>query len=125
MSRDLCILVVDDFSTMRRVIKRVLKSIGIENIVEADNGNSAWKILNSQKIDLIICDWNMPRMTGVDLLEKVRAHKDMEQLPFIMVTAEAKKDFIEKATQKGVTSYVTKPFSQDDLTEQIKLMLSL
>ncbi len=123
MSRDFCILVVDDFSTMRRVIKRVLTRIGIENIIEADNGASAWEILNQQKIDAVICDWNMPNMTGVDLLEKVRSDEKFSDLPFIMVTAEGKKDFIIEATKKGVTSYITKPFSAEDLTKKLKFML--
>ncbi len=123
MSNDLRILVVDDFSTMRRVIKKILKGIGMENIVEADNGKKAWNILNSEKIDLIICDWNMPNMKGVDLLEKIRSDEKLVDLPFIMVTAEGKKKFISEATQKGVTSYITKPFSADELIQTIQAML--
>ncbi len=115
MYDDFCILLVDDFSTMRRVIRRMLRDRGIENVIEAENGKQAWKLLNDRKIDLVICDWNMPNMKGVDLLELVRSHSQLSALPFVMVTAEGKKDFIEHALQKGATGYVTKPFSSEEL----------
>ena len=115
MYDDFCILLVDDFSTMRRVIRRMLRDRGIENVIEAENGKQAWKLLNDQKIDLVICDWNMPNMKGVDLLELVRSHSRMSALPFVMVTAEGKKNFIEQAIEKGATGYVTKPFSSEEL----------
>ncbi|GBC60050.1 response regulator [Desulfonema ishimotonii] len=123
MSKDICILVVDDFSTMRRLIRRILRDLGLENVVEADNGNNAWKVLNEHRVDLIICDWNMPYMTGVDLLEKVRGDEKFSDLPFVMVTAEGKKNFILEATKKGVTNYITKPFSAQDLSGKLKGML--
>ncbi|MEZ4525467.1 MAG: response regulator [Desulfobacterales bacterium] len=122
MFGDICILVVDDFSTMRRVIKKILKGMGLENVLEADNGKRAWETINSQKIDLVICDWHMPNMKGVDLLEKIRADASYAELPFIMVTAEGKKKFVLEAAEKGVTSYITKPFSSEDLENALKSM---
>ncbi len=123
MSGDICILVVDDFSTMRRVIKKILKGIGLENVTEADNGKKAWEIINREKIDAVICDWHMPNMKGVDLLEKIRADARYADLPFIMVTAEGKKKFVMEAAEKGVTSYITKPFSSEELENALKSML--
>lgn len=115
MYDDFCILLVDDFSTMRRVIRKMLRDRGVENVVEAENGKKAWKLLNERKIDLVICDWNMPNMKGVDLLELVRSHGELSKLPFVMVTAEGKKNFVEQALKMGATGYVTKPFSSDRL----------
>ncbi len=123
MSGDICILVVDDFSTMRRVIKKILKGMGLENVLEADSGKKAWEIIKSQKIDAVICDWHMPNMKGVELLEKIRSDADCADLPFIMVTAEGKKKFVMEATEKGVTSYITKPFSTEDLENALNAML--
>jgi two-component system chemotaxis response regulator CheY len=117
------ILVVDDFSTMRRVIRRILRDMGLENVVEADNGKKAWDLLRTGRFDIVICDWNMPRMSGLDLLEKIRSADDLAELPFMMVTAEGKKNFILEATQKGVTGYITKPFSAEQLAGKLKKML--
>jgi two-component system, chemotaxis family, chemotaxis protein CheY len=123
MPEDLCILVVDDFSTMRRVIRRILRDMGLENVVEADNGRKAWDLLLERKFDIVICDWNMPRMSGLDLLEKVRADRSLADLPFMMVTAEGKRNFILEATRKGVTGYITKPFGAEELAGKLKGML--
>lgn len=123
MPEDLCILVVDDFSTMRRVIRRILRDMGLENVVEADNGKKAWDLLLERKFDIVICDWNMPRMSGLDLLEKVRADRSLADLPFMMVTAEGKRNFILEATRKGVTGYITKPFGAEELAGKLKGML--
>lgn len=123
MPEGVCILVVDDFSTMRRVIRRILRDMGLENVVEADNGKKAWDMLQDRKFDIVICDWNMPRMSGLDLLEKVRADASLADLPFMMVTAEGKKNFIQQATRKGVTGYITKPFSAEQLAGKLKGML--
>lgn len=117
------ILVVDDFSTMRRVIRRILRDMGLENVVEADNGKKAWELLCQGQFDIVICDWNMPRMSGLDLLEKVRSAEELAEIPFMMVTAEGKKNFILEATQKGVTGYITKPFSAEQLAGKLKTML--
>lgn len=116
------ILIVDDFSTMRRLIKKILTELGADDVKEAENGSNAWDILNQEKIDLVICDWNMPNMSGMDLLEKVRADASLAAIPFIMVTAEGKKDNVIAATQKGVTGYVTKPFNAESLRSKIKTM---
>ena len=83
------ILIVDDFSTMRRIIKNILRQLDLNNVVEADDGTTAWEVLNKDHIDFIISDWNMPQMTGIELLRKVRASEDFGHLPFLMVTAEA------------------------------------
>lgn len=123
MPDDVCILVVDDFSTMRRVIRRILRDMGLENVVEADNGKKAWELLSQQRFDMVICDWNMPRMSGLDLLEKVRAEKRLAGLPFMMVTAEGKKNFIDRANRMGVTGYITKPFSAEQLAGKLRGML--
>lgn len=117
------ILVVDDFSTMRRVIRRILRDMGLENVVEADNGKKAWELLCQGQFDIVICDWNMPRMSGLDLLEKIRSAEELAEMPFMMVTAEGKKDFILEATQKGVTGYITKPFSAEQFAVKLKTML--
>lgn len=121
--KDIKILLVDDFSTMRRVIKKILKGLGLENVIEADNGMNAWDLINKQKVDLIICDWHMPKMKGLDLLEKIRSSEKYADMPFIMVSAEGKKKSILKATEKGVTNYITKPFSAQELEKILKSMI--
>ena len=123
MDDDFCILLVDDFSTMRRVIRRMLRDQGIENVLEAENGKQAWKILTGRTVHLVICDWNMPSMKGVDLLEKVRSDPYMSNLPFVMVTAEGKKNFVEQALEMGATGYVTKPFSSEELFSVLSSIL--
>ncbi len=124
MARDVCILIVDDFPIMRGIIKRMLtKRFGLHNIFEADDGISAWEILNEEKIDLIICDWNMPNMTGISLLKKVREDKRFTDLPFVMVTAEGKKENVIEATRAGVTGFIIKPFTAKDLGKKLKLIL--
>ncbi|MEE4356153.1 MAG: response regulator [Desulfococcaceae bacterium] len=120
MPENICILIVDDFSTMRRVIKKILRCMDFNNVVEADNGKKAWEIINKQRIDLVICDWHMPSMKGVDLLEKIRLHEKYAALPFIMVTAEGKKKFVLEAAEKGVTDYITKPFRAEELENILK-----
>lgn len=122
MLKQINVLVVDDFSTMRRLIKKILTDMGAETIFEAENGANALDVLKREKIDLVICDWNMPGMTGVVLLEKVRNDERFADIPFIMVTAEGKKDNILEATRRGVTGYVTKPFGAEALRSKIKVM---
>jgi two-component system chemotaxis response regulator CheY len=122
MLKNIRILIVDDFSTMRRLIKKILTDLGAEDVIEAENGSNAWDILSREKINLVICDWNMPNMSGMDLLEKVRADETLADIPFIMVTAEGKKDNVIAATKKGVTGYVTKPFNAESLKSKIKAM---
>ena len=120
------ILVVDDFSTMRKVIRNLLKQSGYENITEAEDGVAALKVLKSTKMDLIISDWNMPNMSGIELLKTVRADSDLGTLPFLMVTAESLKENVVEAVKAGVNNYIVKPFTAEVLSEKIdKVMESI
>jgi len=114
------ILVVDDFATMRRIIKNVLKQIGFNNILEAEDGTVALGILKENKVDLIISDWNMPKMNGLDLLKTVRKDESIKAVPFVMVTAEAQKENVLQAVQAGVNNYIVKPFTADAVGEKLK-----
>jgi two-component system chemotaxis response regulator CheY len=123
MGKDLKILVVDDFATMRKVIRNLLKQVGYEDIVEAEDGVAALRILKSQKVDMIISDWNMPNMTGLELLKAVRADGDLTKIPFLMVTAEALQDNVVEAVKSGVSNYIVKPFTAEVLNEKIAKIL--
>ncbi|MCD8512674.1 MAG: chemotaxis response regulator CheY [Nitrincola sp.] len=114
------ILVVDDFSTMRRIIKNLLRDLGFTNVEEADDGKTALPILKQGRIDFLITDWNMPGMTGIDLLKTVRADPELSHIPVLMVTAEAKREQIIAAAQAGVNGYVIKPFTAVVLKEKIE-----
>ncbi|MBN1478019.1 chemotaxis response regulator CheY [Candidatus Sumerlaeota bacterium] len=113
------ILVVDDFKTMRRIVRTILTQLGYTEIDEADNGESALAKLRTKKFDLIISDWNMPKMTGLDLLRVVRADKSLANTPFLMVTAEAQQSNIVEALEAKVSNYIVKPFTADVLREKI------
>lgn len=113
------VLLVDDFSTMRRIIKNLLKEVGFTNIDEAENGNAALEKLKGGDFDFVISDWNMPVMTGIDLLRAVRADGSLKEMPFLMVTAEAKQENIVEALQAGVSNYIVKPFTSKTLQEKI------
>lgn len=113
------VLVVDDFSTMRRIVKNLLRDLGFTNTVEADDGKTALPILEAGGIDFLVTDWNMPGMTGIDLLKAVRANPDLVDLPVLMVTAEAKREQIIMAAQAGVNAYVIKPFTAATLKGKI------
>jgi len=113
------VLVVDDFATMRRIVKNILTQLGFKNIVEADDGTTAVDVLKSEKVDMIISDWNMPKMTGLELLKHVRADAGMADTPFIMVTAEAQQDNIILAVKAKVSQYIVKPFTAETLGEKI------
>lgn len=113
------ILIVDDFSTMRRIIKNLLRDLGFSNTQEADDGNTALPMLQSGNFDFLVTDWNMPGMTGIDLLKAVRADAKLASLPVLLVTAEAKKDQIIEAAQAGVNGYIVKPFTAITLKEKI------
>jgi two-component system chemotaxis response regulator CheY len=113
------ILVVDDFSTMRRIVKNLLSDLGFKNIEEADDGNTALPKLQSGNFDFLVTDWNMPGMTGIDLLKAVRADPKLASLPVLMVTAESKREQIIEAAQAGVNGYVVKPFTAGTLEEKI------
>jgi len=114
------ILIVDDFSTMRRIIKNLLRDLGFSNTAEADDGVSALPMLQNGQFDFLVTDWNMPGMTGIDLLKAVRADDKLKDLPVLMVTAEAKRDQIVEAAQAGVNGYVVKPFTAAVLKEKIE-----
>ena len=114
------ILVVDDFSTMRRIVKNLLRDLGFTNTVEADDGLTALPILKTGQIEFLVTDWNMPGMTGLELLKKVRADENLKHIPVLMVTAEAKKEQIIMAAQAGVNGYVVKPFTAATLKEKIE-----
>ena len=113
------ILIVDDFSTMRRIIKNLLRDLGFNNTQEADDGNTGLPMLQTGNFDFLVTDWNMPGMTGIELLEAVRADPKLQNLPVLMVTAEAKKEQIVMAAQAGVNGYVVKPFTAQTLKEKI------
>src|SRR3972149_7504930 len=114
------ILVVDDFSTMRRIVKNILKQIGYTEIDEAEDGNGALAKLRQDKYDLIVSDWNMPNMTGLDLLKAIRADGALNGIPVLMVTAEAKKENVVEAIKAGVNNYIVKPFTAEVLREKIE-----
>jgi two-component system chemotaxis response regulator CheY len=114
------ILIVDDFSTMRRIIKNLLADLGFQNISEADDGNTALPILKQGGFELLITDWNMPGMTGIELLKNVRADVDIKSLPVLMVTAENQRDQIVEAAQNGVNGYIIKPFTAVTLKEKLE-----
>ncbi len=117
--KNLRILVVDDFSTMRKIIKNILRQLGFNNVVEADDGTTAWETLNRDNIDFIISDWNMPQMTGIELLRKVRGSEEYATTPFLMVTAEAQQENIIEAVQAKVSNYIVKPFTPETLGQKI------
>lgn len=119
MGKNIKILVVDDFTTMRKVVRNLLKQGGYENVVEAEDGVSALRTIKSQKIDFIISDWNMPNMTGLELLKAVRADAELSATPFLMVTAEALQDNVIAAVKAGVSNYIVKPFTAEVLSEKI------
>lgn len=114
------ILVVDDFSTMRRIIKNLLKDLGFTNVQEADDGSTALPMLQQGDFDFVITDWNMPGMQGIDLLRAIRADDNLKHTPVLMVTAEAKKEQIVAAAQAGVNGYVVKPFTAATLKEKLE-----
>ncbi|MDP1637996.1 MAG: chemotaxis response regulator CheY [Candidatus Nitrotoga sp.] len=113
-------LVVDDFSTMRRIVRNLLKELGFVNVQEAEDGVDALKKLRSESFNFVVSDWNMPNMTGIDLLRAIRADPTLKHLPVLMVTAEAKRENIIEAAQAGASGYVVKPFTADTLDEKLK-----
>ncbi len=121
--KNIKVLIVDDFATMRKVVRNLLKQVGYEDIVEAEDGVMALKALKSQKIDVIVSDWNMPNMTGLELLKAVRADAELAKTPFLMVTAEALQDNVVAAVKAGVNNYIVKPFTAEVLNEKIKKIM--
>lgn len=113
-------LVVDDFSTMRRIVRNLLKELGFTNVQEAEDGVDALNKLRGAEFDFVVSDWNMPNMTGIELLRNIRADAKLKHLPVLMVTAEAKKENIIEAAQAGASGYVVKPFTAATLDEKLK-----
>jgi two-component system chemotaxis response regulator CheY len=121
--KNLRFLVVDDFSTMRRIVRNLLKEIGFLNVEEAEDGAVALQRLQSGGIDFVISDWNMPNMDGLALLQQIRGNDALKTLPVLMVTAEAKKENIIAAAQAGASGYVVKPFTAATLDEKLNKIL--
>ncbi|TEW51644.1 chemotaxis protein CheY [Psychromonas sp. RZ5] len=119
MNRDMKVLIVDDFSTMRRIIKNLLRDLGFTNTFEADDGNTALPMLKSGDFEFVVTDWNMPIMQGIDLLKEIRKDPQLKHLPVLMVTAEAKREQIIEAAQAGVNGYIVKPFTAGTLKEKL------
>lgn len=113
------ILTVDDFSTMRRIIRNMLRQLGYNNILEAEDGAAAFTLLQKEKVDFVISDWNMPNMNGLELLKAIRADQALKPIPVLLVTAEALKENIVEAVKAGVNNYVVKPFTAETLKEKI------
>ena len=114
------ILIVDDFSTMRRIIKNILRQLGFSNVQEADDGTTGLEKLQAEPFDFVILDWNMPKMTGIELLRTMRADPSLRHIPVLMVTAEAQKENVVEAVQAGVNNYIVKPFTADTMKEKIE-----
>ena len=123
MNNTLRYLVVDDYSTMRRIVKNLLQELGYQNIQEADDGQTAWPMLQTGNFDFVITDWNMPLMPGLELLKAIRADEKLKNLPVLMVTAEAKREQIVEAAQAGVSGYVVKPFTAETLKQKLEKIL--
>ncbi|MEJ2230046.1 MAG: chemotaxis response regulator CheY [Nitrospirales bacterium] len=118
------VLVVDDMSTMRRILKNVLRQIGFSDIIESENGQDALKKLKAGDFGLVVSDWNMPVMPGIELLRAIRADSDLKTLPFLMVTGESQKENLIEAVQVGVSSYVVKPFTAEVLQGKLEKMFA-
>ena len=119
LDKNMKVLVVDDFSTMRRIIKNLLRDIGFTNISEADDGSTALPMLKEGDYEFVVTDWNMPGMQGIDLLKAIRADAKLSHIPVLMVTAEAKKEQIVMAAQAGVNGYIVKPFTAATLNTKL------
>lgn len=119
IDKNINILVVDDFSTMIRIVTNLLKELGFVNIDDANDGSKAWPMIQTGKYDFIVSDWNMPEMTGIELLKKVRADENFKDMPFMLITAEQKRSQILEAAQAGVDGYIVKPFTAATMKEKI------
>ncbi|MEA2101020.1 MAG: chemotaxis response regulator CheY [Thermodesulfobacteriota bacterium] len=119
IDKNMKVLIVDDFSTMRRIVKNILRQLGFTNILEADDGTTGLDILQKESIDMVVSDWNMPKMTGLELLKAVRGDEALKDIPFLMVTAEAQQENIIEAVKSGVSNYIVKPFTAETLGQKI------
>lgn len=125
VNKAVTVLVVDDHSMTRTMVKAILRGVGFSDVLQAENGAEAVRIINEEKrIGLVICDWNMPVANGLEVLKTVRAEKQFAKLPFLMLTAEAYRENVEAAVLAGVTDYVIKPFTAETLLEKIGKVLS-
>ena len=124
MNPDLTFLVVDDFSTMRRIVVGLLRQCGASRILEAEDGAQALRVIESNTVDFVVSDWNMPNMTGIDLLKALRANPKCSRMPVLLITAEGRKENIVEAAQAGADGYIVKPFTQDTLQEKLARILS-
>jgi len=120
MDTSIKVLVVDDFATMRRIVKGVLKQLGFSEILEAEDGDVALKELKKERVGLIVSDWNMPNMTGLDLLKAVKEDNQLKDIPFLMVTAEGQKENVVQAVQAGVSNYIVKPFTPETFSAKLE-----
>ncbi|MBC8337500.1 MAG: response regulator [Alphaproteobacteria bacterium] len=123
VDKNMHILVVDDYNTMLRILKNLLKQLGFNNVDQAMDGAEALSLLNSQKFDFVISDWNMEPMTGIELLKEVRASEKLKHIPFIMITAESKTENVVAAKQAGVSNYIVKPFNAETLKGKMASVL--
>ena len=114
------VLVADDFATMRKIVRNILKQIGFDDIVEAEDGQAALQVLKNENIGLVVTDWNMPNMNGLELLQKIRTDPKTAKLPVLMVTAEGLKENVVAAVKAGVNNYVVKPFTAEVLQEKLE-----
>lgn len=119
LNPDMNVLVVDDAATMRRIVRSLLRELGIKNVREAEDGEIAFEDLKRQKADLVVSDWAMPKMTGIELLRAIRQDEALKDTPVLMVTAESKKENIMEAVQAGVNNYIVKPFNSKTLEEKL------
>ena len=119
MDKKIKILIVDDFSTMRRIVKNLLNDLGFADTAEAEDGQGALAHLRSNRCDFVVTDWNMPGMSGIELLRAIRADAQLAKLPVLMVTAEANRDQIIEAARCGVNGYIIKPFTANTLEEKL------
>jgi two-component system chemotaxis response regulator CheY len=114
------VLVADDFATMRKIVRNILKQIGFEDIIEVEDGNAAFQVLKTEKIGLVVTDWNMPNLSGIELVQKMRENSATATVPVLMVTAEGLKENVITAIKAGVNNYVVKPFTAETLQEKIE-----
>jgi two-component system chemotaxis response regulator CheY len=125
LNPDMNVLVVDDAATMRRIVRSLLRELGIKNVREAEDGEVALENLKYQKADLVVSDWAMPKMTGIELLRAIRQDDALKEVPVLMVTAESKKENIMEAIQAGVNNYIVKPFNSKTLEEKLNKIFKI
>lgn len=122
-NKNVKILVVDDHALTRNMVKAILKGLGYDNVTQAENGENAIRYLEDPSFEVVICDWNMPNMSGLEVLQQVRAMSNYKELPFLMLTAEAYRENVTAALQSGVTEYIVKPFTAEILANKLESVL--